>query len=344
MALLPQYSPYFKYRGQHDIYFLGYNTDSYKWSSRGSVHKGSTNYAGFFIYNPQSTNGSTGKIIKGDFCAHGVSSYNTNYVAMYAQQASMSFSVKLWCHDRRLGTNPLDMNQWVDRTSCLTVTPNNTTFKIDTYFNTGAFIRGVPRYGISIFDKDNNFVTYDVSQLVGMSANAIISKLQSENYHGNSGFSYSPFFLPEPVGYRYHSNNGKWSSSSTHVPFFYSSFVNTKGPSYTRSNTRKSTLDGGGGEEIEYKFIFDKNTGVGLDYFRLQFITKGMSWYFPQEPVFADYNKIDNPMLSVPDFCNRNDIINWPDRCDAMSYYFDGSWKKYIPLFKFYDGTNWVCF
>ena len=63
MALLPQYSPYFKYRGQHDIYFLGYNTDSYKWSSRGSVHNGSTNYAGFFIYNPQSTNGSTGKIL-----------------------------------------------------------------------------------------------------------------------------------------------------------------------------------------------------------------------------------------------------------------------------------------
>lgn len=340
MALLPQYSPFFKYRGSHDIYFLGYNTDSYTWTSDGK-HSGSTDYVGYFIYNPQSTNGSTGKIIKGDFCIHGVQD-DLRFVAGYAQQVPFGISVKLWCHDRRLGTNPNDLSQWRNMTSFLRVSPNNTTMKISTYWNDGAFIGGVPRYGITI-RKNGSLVNYDVSTLRGLSASEIISRLKFNNYTGHTGFEGTPYFMPEPVGYRYHSNNGNWSSSSPHVPFYYDDFFVTAGSSKARSDVKKSKLDGGGGNELEYKFIFDSVSGVGLDYFRLQFTSNGMSWYFPQKPIFADYNKIDNPMLSVPDFCNRNDIINWPNRYDAMSYYYDGTWKKYIPLFKFYNGT-WTCF
>lgn len=339
MALLPSFSPYFKYRGSHDIYYLGTNVNRYTWTKG----DGTTDYAGHFIYNPQSTNGSTGKIVRGDFCMHGIASWNNRYVAGFSSEGTWGMEVKLWCHDRRLGTDPNDKNQWVDRTSCLQITPNNTTIKINTYWNTETFMGGRPIYGISIYSGKSH-VTYDVSQLYGMSATAIISKLNSEGYHGNPGFDYDPYFLPEPVAYRYQSNNGRWSQGSPHVPAFYNSITNISYYSYTRSDTRKSTLDGGGGDELEYKFIFNKDNGVGLDYFRLQFIVDDMSWYFPEAPIFADYNKIDNPMLSVPDFCNRNDIVNWPDRYDAMSYYFDGSWHKYIPMFKFYDGSNWVCF
>lgn len=341
MALLPQYSPFFKYRGSHDIYFLGYNVDNYTWTSNKN-HSGSTSYAGHFIYNPQSTNGSTGKIVRGDFCIHGVASWNTNYVAGYAQQAPFGISVKLWCHDRRLGTNPGDSSQWRDMTPYLRVSPNNTTMKISTYWNDGTFYNGVPRYGISIY-RGGSFVDYDTSRLSGLSASGMRTLLLKDGYHGNNGFSGSPFFLPEPVGYRYHSNGGNWSPSSQHIPGTYSSIVNVSSYSSQRSNVKKSSFDGGGGNELEYKFIFGSE-GVGLDYFRLQFIVNGMSWYFPQDPIFADYNRIDNPMLSVPDFCNRNDIINWPNRYDAMSYYYDGTWKKYIPLFRFYDGANWTCF
>lgn len=339
MALLPNYSPFFKYRGSHDIYSLGYNTHYYDWTKG----EGTTDYIAHFIYNPQSTNGSTGKIIKGDFCLHGVASWNTKYVAGFSVEGSWGIQVKLWCHDRRLGTDPTKSNQWVDRTSSLRITPNNTCIKMNTYWNTETFQSGRPIYGISIH-KNGEHVTYDTSQLVGMSATAIIDKLKSEGYHGNRGFDHDPFYLPELVAYRYQSNNGSWSPSSSHITPFYRGIVNISYNSHTRSNTKKSTVDGGGGNELEYKFIFDKNNGVGLDYFRLQFIVEGMSWFFPEKPIFADYNKIDNPMLSVPDFCNRSDIVNWPDRFDAMSYYYDGSWKKSIPLFKFYDGSNWVCF
>lgn len=347
MALLPQYAPFFKYRGTHDIYELGWQSDSYDKYDQGSGIIGTTDYIGFFIYNPQNTNGSTGKIIKGDFALYGTYKGNVKKVGSFAAEGSWDIKVRLFCHDLTKGTNPNNSAEWVDMTHCLQVTPNNTCMKIITYWDNGPY-RGYPIYGMGVFENGIHVTDINLSKFIGGGASGLSAALLKEGYTGYPGYWSHSFYFPEVVGYRYHSNNGNWApgTSSPHIKAFYpGGFHNVSGYTWDASSASKSKVDGGGGDELTYKFIFNQDNGVGLDYFRLTFTVNGkMSWSFPQEPGFYDYNRIDNPLLSVPDYCNVN-TINWPVRHDAWSYYYNGTkWVKEIPLFKFYDGSSWTCF
>ena len=314
MATIQTYNPFFRDRGVYDTHWLGPDIHPYL----GPLGPGTTNYYGYFICNPQPMNGATGKRIKGDFCIVGETS--NGKVRNYAQQAAIYIRMRLECHNMFSSFPITDDRSWDDRSSSLTGScRDNGTIKITTWY--GNSNPGIYGY----------------------------------NANGFSGYSGNPIFIPELVGYRYHSNNGQWGPGSLlHMANFYTDRYHLGAPSLALSKTgAKSKADGGGGPHLDYNFVLNETNGVGLDKFRLIFELNfgsgwgnkngGLTYYFPRGGM-----DIENPLLSVPDFCNVS-TINWPPRFDAMSYDFRGSggtngWHAKIPMFKFWNGSSWVCF
>ena len=295
---------------------------------------------GFFNYEFQ-PNSNTGKIIKGDFCFVPVGKGDINAVQTSAQAYAMVFPISV-----ELQVHSLLDGGWYDRGNIEILGngngKNTGIIKIATYFNTSGYNATETRYGRCVHIGSNSG-----SLLTGAPNLTTKAAYTSAGYYGSYFYSGYPCWVPEPIGYRYHSNCGDWSPDRAHVLGNRSSSSAATGFNGAQSAATKSIVDGGGGEPLTYRFFLNDTNGVGMDKFRLVFkVQEGENTTHTY--VTSDY-PIDNPLLSIPDYQNRTAAQgyqnDWPPRYDAMSYVKGGSWSKKIPLFfvKKSDG-DWGCF
>lgn len=190
-----------------------------------------------------------------------------------------------------------------------------------------AWVKSVkPAYG---WTAANGPIVVDPSEVSELSFSDLNQYLHDKGYKEVNANASSPFvkgdaqfvnYEPWYVGYL--SNRGKFSKDKEHIPFVKSSYMNIS----------KSSISKDGGPSGDLIQIH-ADSEVGEDRYCIVIIQnmKYWVWYNAENDDPNGVNKVDNPLLGIPDWNNNgnNPPVNWPPRYDAhFELKSGGKWNK----------------